>query len=100
MLDIGCGDGILSLYAAWKGAKQVIGLEPELAGSTKGVLEKFKHQSELLALDNVSIKPLRFQDYQPKDVRFDIILLHNSINHLDEQACINLRIDPSGEAIL
>ena len=32
----------------------------------------------------------RIQDYDADKKTFDIIILHNSINHLDEETCINL----------
>jgi len=91
MLDIGGGSGWLSLYAACMGAKPVICLEPELEGSRKGESDKFKRLSETLSLDSVSFQSVTFQDFDPCDQTFDIILLHNSINHLDEEACINLQ---------
>ena len=91
MLDIGGGVGLLSLYAASMGAKPVICLEPELEGSKKGVLDEFKGLSEALSLDGVSFQSVTFQDFDPGDQTFDIILLHNAINHLDEEACINLQ---------
>ena len=37
--------------------------------------------------------PITFQEYIPDDKKFDIILLMNSINHLDEEACANLLWD-------
>lgn len=93
MLDIGGGYGIHSFYAACKGAKHVTCLEPELAGSTKGTFDKFRKLSASLSLSNISFQPIRFQDFNSDDQIFDIILLHNSINHLDEEACIKLQYD-------
>lgn len=93
MLDIGGGYGVYSFYAAIQRAKYVICLEPEVEGSEKGVLEKFKKFSTIFSLNNIGLQPVRFQDFDPDDQLFDIILLHNSINHLDEQACIRLQHD-------
>ena len=93
MLDIGGGSGLYSFYAAIRGAKDVIILEPEMEGSIGGTSEKFKQLSASLSLGNVSLQPVRFQDFDPGNQTFDIILLHASINHLDEQACIKLRYD-------
>jgi len=90
MLDVGSGFGLYSFYAACSGAKQVICLEPELAGRTKNTFEGYKKLSDKLSLSNVSFLPIRFQDFNTYD-EFDIILLHNSINHLDEEACIKLQ---------
>jgi len=41
VLDIGGGVGIHSFYAACMGARKVICLEPELAGSSTKLKEKF-----------------------------------------------------------
>lgn len=92
MLDVGGGSGLFSFYVACKGARQVICLEPELEGSRKGVSDKFRKVLASLSLKNVSFHPTRLQDYFT-DESFDIILLHNSINHLDEDACTKLQHD-------
>jgi hypothetical protein len=93
MLDIGGGDGMLSFYAACSGAAKVICLEPEVAGSTTGTNVAFQRTASLLGQTNVQLLPSRLQDYDPGDGPFDILLLHASINHLDEDACIGLDRD-------
>ena len=45
------------------------------------------------------LSPLHFKPLIPGGKQFDIILLHNSINHLDETACINLLSDEASKAI-
>jgi 2-polyprenyl-3-methyl-5-hydroxy-6-metoxy-1,4-benzoquinol methylase len=94
VLDVGGGAGLLTFYAAIKGAKKVICLEPECDGSHNGMIDKFnKFKSALKFPLPVEHLPLTLQDYlqQVQDEEFDIIILHNSINHLDEEACIHLR---------
>lgn len=93
MLDIGGGTGLYSFYGSIRGAKEVVCLEPELEGSTKDTLISFKQLSNSLLLRNVLLLRVTFQDYDPDDKTFDIILLHASINHLDEEACIKLQYD-------
>lgn len=93
MLDIGGGGGLFSFYAACCGASHVVCLEPEAKGSSPGMVDQFRRLSTLLSLDQVRIYPIRFQDFDPGSETFDIILLHNSINHLDEAACMNLQHD-------
>lgn len=90
VLDIGGGRGVLSLYAATMGAKRVICLEPESDGSTPGASNSFERIKIKLGLNNVFIESQTFQVYQPGNTKFDVIVLHNSINHIDEDACVNL----------
>jgi len=92
VLDIGGGEGVFSFYAACKGANEVICLEPEGEGSKPKAMEKFrKLQLGLPTLDRVNLVSAMVQNFNPRGKKFDIILLHNSINHLDEEACVNLK---------
>jgi hypothetical protein len=93
MLDVGGGDGIFSFYATCAGADKVVCLEPEMAGSTNGAVGAFKQAAFLLDSMKVQLIPQRLQDYESGDSLFDVLLLHASINHLDEKACIRLRDD-------
>ncbi len=90
VLDIGGGGGLHSFYAACMGAKEIICLEPETEGSRSGMGAKFRKLSETLGDNQVRFEPVTFQAFEPAGEQFDIILLHKSINHLDETACINL----------
>jgi SAM-dependent methyltransferase len=90
VLDIGGGFGLISFYAAVKGAKTVVCIEPEADGSTTGANVKFDLLLNDLGVHNVSILPRTFQEYE-NDKSFDIIILNNSINHLNEDKCIVLR---------
>jgi SAM-dependent methyltransferase len=93
VLDIGGGTGLYSFYAAARGAHEVTCLEPEDAGSTRGVSEEFTRMRDLLGLQNVVLVPETLQTFQADPNSFDIVLLLSSINHLDEQATINLLQD-------
>ena len=99
VLDIGGGSGLHSFYAACMGAKEVVCLEPETEGSRSGTEAKFRKLSGILGYDHVKFDPVTFQSFEPAGKQFDIILLHNSINHLDETACINLLNDEASKAI-
>ena len=90
VLDIGGGSGIYSFYAAVRGAMKVVCLEPEAEGSSRGIIDKFHKLKNLLECNNVELNPITLQAFEAEGEAFDIILLHNSINHLDETACINL----------
>ena len=93
-LDIGGGRGLFSFYAACMAADDVVCLEPDAAGSRSGNSEIFeKLRSELGMLDRVRLEPSTIQDFEGSDGTFDILLLHNSVNHLDEESCIRLQCD-------
>jgi SAM-dependent methyltransferase len=96
ILEVGGGDGIMSLWLLWAGARSVTCLEPEAAGATSGTLARARmHRSELGITDEaLRLLPDRFQDYQP-DRELGIVLLRNSINHLDEPATERLLEDPA-----
>ena len=53
----------------------------------------------MLGYNQVEFEPVTFQAFDSAEKQFDIILLHNSINHLDETACINLLNDEASKAI-
>jgi hypothetical protein len=47
----------------------------------------------------VQLLPLWLQDYDPAGDQFDILLLHQSINHMDEHACSQLHRDRAAQAL-
>ncbi len=99
VLDVGGGAGRYSFYAACSGAEEVVCLEPESEGSSSRVNEKFREVQRVLGCANVGLETATFQDYEPGGKSFDVVLLHNSINHLDENACIHLLEDERSEAV-
>lgn len=90
VLDIGGGAGLFSFYAAAMGANKVVCLEPEASGSTANVNKIFNELKNELKYDNVDLVPKVFQEFETEKEYFDIVLLHDSINHLNEEACIDL----------
>jgi SAM-dependent methyltransferase len=96
VLDVGGGRGLLSFYAAVKGANKAICLEPEIDGSRNGMIKAYNEiRSEFPESLPVNLLPLTLQEYlkQTEPDSFDVIIMHNSINHLDEEACIHLLDD-------
>jgi SAM-dependent methyltransferase len=92
MLEIGCGKGMLCLWAALHGAREVVGLEPLAEGcyDSSECHQAFRHMARELELPQARILPLTVQGYaSPKD-HFDVVLSVASINHLDEKSCIAL----------
>lgn len=97
VLDIGGGRGLYSLYAACQGAR-VVCLEPVVDGSSTDMIDRFRRLQAKLPAAPVDFQQTMLQDYQASDHSFDVILMHNSINHLHESACILLREDESARA--
>jgi predicted nicotinamide N-methyase len=95
ILDVGGGAGLMALYGAFSGAKKAICIEPESDGSTIGfrqIFNTFKQESGIITeAENLNET---FQSFYPKaQDKFDLVVFHNSINHLDEPACQNLLTD-------
>lgn len=91
MLDIGGGSGVFSFSGAARGAKKVVCLEPETEGSSDDMQRAFARVAGRLGWgDRVTLVPKTFQEFDPAGETFDIVLLHDSINHLDEPATIRL----------
>lgn len=99
LLDVGAGTGAHSFYAASAGAARVVSLEPEAAGSATGVRDAFARTAAKLELDQVELVPQTIEKYDAAGEQFDVLLLHASINHIDEDACMRLHHDPVARAL-
>lgn len=93
VLDIGGGMGAHTLYAAASGAKYVLNLEPEGAGGADGEVARFDALRKELGYQQAMIERCTIQAWRPPAEPFDIVLIQDAINHLDEQACITLQRD-------
>ena len=93
VLDIGAGVGTYGLYAAARGARRVDLLEPEMDGTSAGVIDMLHTIKDSLNLDNACHIKETFQNFEP-DTKYDIVLSHNSINHFNEKACADLLVNP------
>lgn len=90
MLDVGAGTGLYGYYAACCGARQVTCLEPEMAGAVDSVGGKRRVFSDRLHLGQVEFLPIPIQEFDADDGAYDIVLLQDSVNHLDEEAVVTL----------
>ena len=77
---------MFSYYAACKGEKEVICLEPELLGSSEIASLHFQKIIHILNLKNIFLHKVAFQAFDSRDKYYDLVLLYNSINNLDEAA--------------
>ncbi|MDA9761983.1 class I SAM-dependent methyltransferase [Desulfobacterales bacterium] len=94
LLEIGCGRGAYIIWASINGATSVVGLEPIAEGSasiSNGVFKDFDYICRTLNLENIYIIPKTLEEYMCENNMFDIVLLKNSINHIDEDSCIRLQ---------
>lgn len=93
VLDVGGGKGLLSFYAAVKGAKAAVCLEPEKNGSNNRMIKAYHDLRTALPNDlPVEMVHCTLQQYvkQVLPGKYDVVVMHNSINHLNEDACIHL----------
>jgi 2-polyprenyl-3-methyl-5-hydroxy-6-metoxy-1,4-benzoquinol methylase len=92
MLEIGCGEGTLCLWAALQGAQEVVGLDAHSDDAQDFIAgpPAFQASANQLDLPQAKISPSTFQEYTAADRKFDIVLSLASINQLDEKSCIRL----------
>ncbi len=89
VLDVGGGSGLISFYAAANGASKVVCLDPAGDGSNPAM--ELQYQLLDAGVGGPVLKmQRRFQDLDPGDACYDVILMHNAVNHLDEEACARL----------
>ena len=90
VLDIGGGNGIYSYYSRYKGSSSALNLEPFASGSTKFDLD----EGEAIGQLSISVRNETIQDFNSTK-KFDVIILHDSINHLDEAMFEKIHTDKS-----
>jgi SAM-dependent methyltransferase len=95
ILDVGCGSGTYAIYLALLGAKHVVGIDPEGAGSVSGVKNAFLQRIEKLDIQNCEFMGVEFAEGLFPEGHFDLILSYNSINHLHE---INSKLSHNSDA--
>lgn len=94
-MEIGAGDGLLSLWLLHAGARSVTSLEPEADGATGGVIAAAqRHRAKLgVSEDRWRFFPETVQRFDGEKGRYKLILSRSTVNHLDEDACMRLRED-------
>jgi SAM-dependent methyltransferase len=82
VLEIGSGRGLIAIYMGMQGAARVVSMEPEMVGSTSGVIKEQRERLAALGLTNVEVLAADFNTWDAKDEQFDVIVSRASINHL------------------
>ncbi len=92
MMEIGCGKGMLCLWAAIHGSCDTVGLEPLAEGcyDSSECHRAFRSMAQELELPQARILPQTVQEFAGPVNYFDVVLSMASINHLDEKSCIAL----------
>lgn len=85
VLDVGGGNGAMSFYAASRGARSVVCLDPLEEGSNDAMDHQYQSLAQHVGGPVTRIRE-RFQDWRTAQV-YDVVLVHNAINHFDEVAC-------------
>jgi SAM-dependent methyltransferase len=99
VLEVGCGSGAWAIWAALNGASKVVGVEPEAEGSSDHSLERLRQNIQTLGLQTrVETHGCTLQELPSLGEGFDVIVLYNVINHLDEDSVIALHNDPAAKA--
>jgi SAM-dependent methyltransferase len=94
VLEVGCGSGAWALWAGINGARYVMGIEPEADGSRSQVLDRFQQSIRALGLEErVFAADYLLHDLPADTEKFDVIVMYNVINHLDEDAVVKMHRD-------
>jgi SAM-dependent methyltransferase len=99
VLEIGAGSGTLCFWAGFHGAQEVVGLEPDIAGSTHGDVQLFETMIDQTGLNTVKLCKKTIQEYRAPVEQFDVVVSHNSMEHLDESVVSRLRSDASARQV-
>ena len=98
VLDIGGGIGLLGFYAIANGAKSSLNIEPEMDGASSKLLKKFETIKKNLDMVNAEMLGMEIQNFSSKN-KYDLVIMYNSINHLNEDMCIELKTSTQAEQI-
>lgn len=96
VLDVGCGTGAFAIWAGLHGAASVLGIEPESDGSTSGTFGAFRGAVQAAGVEDVvTARQCYLADVTEAEGPFDVVILYQVINHLDEEATVTLHKDPA-----
>lgn len=89
VLDLGGGNGIASFFLShYSKTCEIFLVDPYKSGSNKLMKNQFLNFSSIYKKSNIT--HYNSLEELPKYIKFDLILLHNSINHIGEDLILNL----------
>lgn len=89
VLDVGGGNGVMSFYAACRGASTVVCLDPLEDGANEAMDGQYQSFAQHVGGPVTRIRE-RFQDWVATSQAYDVVLVHNAVNHFNEAACERL----------
>lgn len=99
ILDLGGGNGIAGIYAALSEKSAAITIvDPLLDGSNARMMRQYTLLRKISKVENVTFFQGFLEDL-PDEENFDVILMHNSINHICEEHVANLHLSQTGRKI-
>jgi SAM-dependent methyltransferase len=91
VLDVGGGNGLMSFFAAANGAGPVVCLDPMADGSNPAMDRQYRLLDDAMGADvDVRVRRCGVEDLDPDSGQFDVVLVHNAVNHFNEAACAAL----------
>ena len=99
VLEVGCGNGAWAIWAALHGAEKVVGIDPEAKGSSSGDFKTFQDSIETFGLKNkVFAYNYQLTELPPQQRPFDVVIMYDVINHLDENSVTALDREPAARS--
>lgn len=93
VLDVGGGRGLCSYFAVFKGASSAHNVEPLLSGSEARSSSAFESAKSSLGTAGAILVNQSIQEHLDACGTYDVVILHDSINHLDEVSYARLHRD-------
>jgi SAM-dependent methyltransferase len=99
ILDLGGGNGIAGVYAALSEESAAITIvDPLEDGSNSRMMEQYESLQEISKVKNVTFFQ-GFLEELAEEEKFDVILMHNSINHIAEDHVASLHLSQNAKKV-
>jgi hypothetical protein len=101
LLDIGGGNGLASIWSLIQGGcKEAIVLDPFDSGSNSHMFQQYQKMKQVSGVgDRLQLHNGTLQNFGFNKGIFDIVLMHNSINHINEEMIPLLKFSKKAQNI-